>query len=176
MKIRKATAADLDAVAAIYDAILDEEERGGKSWTNWARGVYPVREDAEGALNADTLWVGEEDGRLCGAVILNHVQLPEYAHIAWTIPAEGEEVLVIHTLVVDPAQAGRGLGRQFVAFAEQHARDLGCTVMRLDTYEGNAPAAGLHRKLGYRQAGVTQFNFHGIVENLILFEKAMDRG
>ena len=39
MMIRKATAADLDGVAAVYEAVLDREEQTGCHWTNWQRGV-----------------------------------------------------------------------------------------------------------------------------------------
>ena len=65
--IRKATAADLDAVAAIYEAVLDREEATGCRWTNWERGVYPCRATAEKALRAgthyDKLW-----SRICVAL------------------------------------------------------------------------------------------------------------
>ena len=44
--------------------------------------------------------------------------------------------------------------------------------MRLDTYEGNAPAAAFYPKLGYRLAGSTEFFFEGFIrETLICFEK-----
>lgn len=172
MELRKACSADLDGVEAIYDALLTLEEQG-VGCTNWQRGVYPTRGDAQAALDAGTLYVGVVDGTVAAAVILNHVQLPEYAAVDWTIPAEGEQALVIHTLVIHPQRAGRGLGQRCVAFAEELGRSLGCKAVRLDTYEGNLPAASLYRKLGYRYAGKTLFNFHGIVENLILFEKAL---
>lgn len=172
MKIRLADLADLDGVEAIYNAVLDEEE-AGRGHTNWQRGVYPTREDAAAALEDGTLYVAEEEGAVAAAAILNHVQLPEYGDISWAYPGEGEQVMVIHTLVVPPQRAGRGIGRQFVAFAEDLGRRRGCSTLRLDTYEGNLPAASLYRKLGYRDAGVTKFNFHGIVENLLLFEKQL---
>ena len=55
MMIRKATAADLDGVAAVYEAVLDREEQTGCHWTNWQRGVYPCRATAERALADGTL-------------------------------------------------------------------------------------------------------------------------
>ncbi len=174
MEIRIACHADLDSIEAIYDGILTQEEQQGHSYTNWQRGVYPTRQDAEAALAEGSLYVGEENGQIAAAVTLNHRQLPEYSDIRWEYPAKGDEVLVIHTLVIHPQAAGHGLGRQFVTFAEETARAKGCKVLRLDTYEGNTPAASLYRKLGYRYAGVTKFNFHGILENLILFEKQME--
>lgn len=72
--IRKAFAKDLDQVAAIYEAILDQEEATGHHWTNWQRGVYPCRATAEKALAADTLYVEEEGGHILGCANLNQIQ------------------------------------------------------------------------------------------------------
>lgn len=170
--IRKATAADLDAVAAIYEAVLDREEATGCRWTNWERGVYPCRATAEKALKEGTLYVETAGETVVGCANLNQVQPDEYAAIPWTIPAEPREVLVIHTLCIHPDAARSGLGRRFVAYAEGLAVGLGCKAMRLDTYEGNAPAAAFYPKLGYRLAGSAEFFFEGFIrETLICFEK-----
>lgn len=174
--IRKATQADLDAVEAIYEAVLDREEATGCRWTNWERGVYPCRATAEAALAAGTLYVAEEAGGVLACANLNQVQPPEYAKIPWTVPARPREVLVIHTLCVHPAAAKGGLGRRFVAYAEGLGVGRGCRAMRLDTYEGNAPAAAFYPKLGYRLAGATEFFFEGFRrETLLCFEKDLTR-
>ena len=132
--IRKAVPEDLDQVADIYEAILDQEEATGHHWTNWQRGVYPCRATAEKALKAGTLYVEEEGGHILGCANLNQVQPNEYAAIPWTIPAKPREVLVIHTLCIHPDAAGGGLGRRFVGYAEGVAVGLGCRAMRLITY------------------------------------------
>ena len=83
-------------------------------------------------------------------------------------------MLVIHTLCVSPAASGKGYAQQLVAFAEQLGREQGCTVIRLDTYEGNRPATALYTKLGYRVVGVAPFYFQNVIqENLRCFEKAL---
>lgn len=171
-RIRRGTAADLDACAAIYEEHLDHEA-AGVNYTNWQKGLYPTRATAEQALAAGTLYVCEEpDGVLSACANLNHIQPAEYGAIPWSIPAVGEEVLVIHTLVVRPTRAGQGRGRAFVAFAEALGRSKSCKVIRLDTYEGNTPARAFYPKLGYRFAGLTEFFFEGfITENLVCFEK-----
>lgn len=171
--IRPATAADLPQISAIYDAILDREE-AGPAYTNWQRDKYPTSETARLALEAGTLYVGEEGGVLWGVVILNGEQLPEYAAIPWAIAAEPERVGVIHTLCIPPAQAGRGLARQMVAFCEEESRRQGKAVIRLDTWEGNRPANHLYPALGYRFAGGTEFFFQGFIrETLNCYEKAL---
>ena len=164
--IRKATQDDLDAAEEIYLEVLENEEKNG-SYTNWQRGLYPTREVAEDALKKDTLYMGIADGKAAGWVILNHVQPAEYAKLSWAYPAEGEEVLVIHTLCIRPSFAGHGFGKKFVSFSEQTARTLGCRVIRLDTYEKNLPAIGMYTGLGYRYVGETDFNFHNVIQEVL---------
>ncbi len=171
--IRKAQETDLPAVAAIYETILDGEERG-PVYTNWQRGKYPTIDTARDALEAGTLYVGESDGRLWGVVNLNGEQLPEYDEIPWSIPAERNQVGVIHTLCIHPDCAGHGYARQMVDFCEAEARRLGKTVIRLDTWEGNRPANHLYPSHGYRFAGATEFFFMGFIhETLNCYEKLL---
>ena len=106
--IRLANPSDLDAIAEIYEEILAAEDARPVSYTNWQRGKYPTRDTAEAALEAGTLWVGEEDGAVYGCVNLNGEQLPEYDAIPWSVPARPSEVGVIHTLVIRPSWSGRG--------------------------------------------------------------------
>ena len=72
--IRKATAADLNAVSGIYDRIHDEIEAGRAS-IGWIRGVYPTRVTAETALSRGDLFVEERDGEVVGTAILNQTQV-----------------------------------------------------------------------------------------------------
>ena len=166
MTIRPAAAADLPAIAAVYDAILDREETG-PVYTNWQRGKYPTADTARQSLETGTLYVGEEDGFLWGVATLNGIQPPEYARIPWIIPAEAEQVGVLHTLCIHPDRSGRGLARQMVAFCEEEARRRGKAVMRLDTWEGNLPANRLYPSLGYRYAGASEFFFQGIIREVL---------
>ena len=173
MEIRKATAADLDGVEAIYNAVLDHQA-ATVNYTNWEKGSYPTRATAEKALAEGTLYVQSDGDALVGCAVFNHEQLPEYANIDWLYPAEGDQVMVIHTLCIHPAASGRGLAKALVAYAVQLGRAQGCTVMRFDTYEGNLPARALYTGLGYRLAGGTEFFFQGFIhEILVLFEKEL---
>ncbi len=175
MLIRLAAPGDLDQVAAIYDAILSQEEATGHSYTNWKRGAYPTPDTARQILREGTLYVGEDDnGFIWGSMNLNGIQLPEYAKIPWSIPARPEEVAVIHTLTIHPDWSGRGLARRMVTFAEETSRKAGKKVMRFDTWEHNAPANHLYPALGYRLAGSTEFFFMGYTRSTLnLYEKAL---
>ena len=171
--LRKATAADIDRCAEIYEAHLTNEANG-KNWSNWRLGLYPVRATAENALAHDWLWVGEDEKGIFGTVIFNHEQMKEYAQMNWRYPAEGDEVFVIHTLCIDPARRGEGKATEMLLGAETVAREMGCTVIRLDTWEGNIPAQTLYKKLGYALTGGCDFWFANAYTNpLVCLDKKL---
>lgn len=172
--IRPACSADLPAIAQIYEEILDQEDQRPVSYTNWQRGKYPTLDTARKALEAGTLFVGEENGTIFAAVNLNGIQLPEYDRIPWQFEARSEQVMVIHTLVISPRFSGRGKAREMVTFCEEEGRRQGKTVIRLDTYEGNHPANAMYPKLGYRFAGHARFLFQGFLDEVLnCYEKQL---
>ena len=159
--IRPAAAHDLARIEEIYDAIHTAEEAGNVS-IGWVRGVYPTRATAQAGLDAGELFVLADGGTVYAAGRINHEQVPVYAAVPWQYEARPEQVLVLHTLVVDPAAAGRGYGTQFVRFYEQYAREHGCPELRIDTNAKNANAHRLYAYLGYREAGIVPCTFNGI--------------
>ena len=173
--IRFAKETDLPAVAAIYEAILDQEDTTGACYTGWQRGAYPTADTARSIFEAGTLYVGvDEDGTVWGSMNLNGNQLPEYKNGSWATPANDDQVAVIHTLTIDPARAGQGLARTMVAFAEDTARSQGKIVLRLDTGVNNSPTNHLYPALGYRFAGVVDTFFMGYAKRpLNLYEKKL---
>ena len=173
IRIRLATAADIAAVEAVYEHIHDSEE-AGQNTIGWSRGVYPTRATAETALNAGDLFVLTVDGIVAAAARINREQVDVYADCPWSYAAEDDRVMVLHTLVVDPARGGLGLGKRFVAFYEDYAREHGCTVLRMDTNAKNLRARGMYAHLGYREAGIVPCVFNGIPNvMLVCLEKKL---
>ena len=171
---RRAEICDIARINEIYDALHAEEE-AGRAVIGWARGVYPTRETARAAVDAEDMFVLEEDGRILAAARINQVQVPEYAFAAWRYPAPEEEVMVLHTLVVDPACAGRGCGTRFVAFYEDYARTHGCAFLRMDTNARNRAARALYGRLGYAEVSIVPCTFNGIAGvELVCLEKKLE--
>lgn len=171
--IRLAEENEIQAVGRIYDCILDWEAAHTND-TNWQKGMYPTERTAAEAWQKGTLYVAEEEGHICGTMILNHIQPFEYGKIPWKYPAEEMQVLVIHTLAVHPQCRGHGLAKKMVQFAEELAKKKDCFVIRLDTYVGNAPAMKLYQSMGYRLSGRTDFLFQGFLpEELYCLEKKL---
>ena len=175
MKIRKATANDIDAVEKLYDAIHTAEENG-KQTIGWIRGIYPVRKTAEMALARGDLFVMEDAGAIRGTGILNKIQVDSYAEGRWEHEVPKEQVCVLHTLVIDPDSAGKGYGRAFIEYYEAYARETGCTELRIDTNARNAVARAMYKKHGYTEIGIVPTVFNGIEGvQLVLLEKYLGK-
>ena len=80
------------------------------------------------------VWVAEKDARLVGALILE--------------PRADD--LLIWSIATDPATQGAGLGRTLLAAAEERARQLGRTVVRLYTGTPLAHLVAWYGRHGYR--------------------------
>ncbi len=170
---RKATAADLPAIAALYEEIHTEEEAGRTS-TGWQRGVYPTRDTAATAIALGDMFLAEENDNPVACGRINREQVDVYADVPWEHEATDDQVMVLHTLVVSPTVKGRGYGSAFVSFYEQYALDHNCPVLRIDTNERNTAARSLYKKLGYREAGVAPCVFNGIPGvGLVCLEKRL---
>ena len=182
--IRKATAEDIPAIAAIYDEIHNREE-AGEVTTGWLRGIYPVRKTAEDAVARGDMFVqvirqaafGDDPDTLdqvVGTAIINQLQVDVYADGEWQYPAEDSEVMVLHTLIISRKTDQKGLGSAFLAYYEAFALEHGCKYLRLDTNARNAAARAFYKKHGYTEIGIVPTVFNGIPGvDLVLIEKKL---
>ena len=155
MKLRlvSATPGDVDDVFAVYVACTAALlERGIRQWDP----QYPDRATAADAAVRGELFLLAAGDRRVGSVIINTLQAPEWAEIRWRY---AEPAMVIHTLVIDPAQQGAGLGRAAVEGCEALGKARGFASVRLDAYPGNPAAIALYGRLGYEHRGDVQFDF-----------------
>ena len=159
--IRYATEKDIPAIAAIYDRIHGAEEAGLLT-TGWLRGVYPTEATAREALKAGELFVLQDGWAVVAAARINRRQVDVYARVNWRYPAPDDQVMVLHTLTVDPLKSGQGYGRQFIEFYEIFALLYGCPVLRIDTNAKNTAARAMYAKHGYTESGVVPTVFNGI--------------
>ena len=84
------------------------------------------------------------------------------------------QIMVLHTLVVEPTCAGKGYGSAFVRFYEQYAREHHCPYLRMDTNARNTAARKLYARLGYWEAGIVPCAFNGIPDiELVCLEKVL---
>jgi len=174
MNFRKADKYDIVEIAEIYDLVHEEEEKG-KLTIGWAKGVYPTEQDAINAVERGDMFVFDTEGCVAACAIINRLQVDVYAEGNWQYPAGDDEVMVLHTLCVDPRCMRQGYGKLFVEFYEFYAAEQGCKYLRMDTNANNILARNMYRKLGYKEVGIVPCTFNSIggVE-LVLLEKKLD--
>jgi GNAT superfamily N-acetyltransferase len=127
MRIRRAQHADASVVSAIVaDAYSTYVPRIG-------RPPAPMSADYAELIAAGEVWVGEEDARLLGVLVVR----------------PRGDVLELENVAVDPVSQGRGLGRSLIGFAEQRAFDLGLAAVELYTNEAMVENLQLYPRLGY---------------------------
>ncbi len=128
LTIHKARWQDIDAIVDIYNKIHTSEENGQVT-IGWDRTIYPTRQTASDALNRDDLFVMTEEGQIVGSAIINQRQVPEYYQADWQYQdVDDRQVMVLHTLTIDPDEAGRGLGRQLPPFMKTTPKNTHVTI------------------------------------------------
>ena len=137
VELRRATAADAQAIGAVFDAAVRE-------------GWRFLGEVAQRPMFTAEQWDG---------VVADHA--PPNALIVATDAAHGvigfaavhAEVGEMFLLFVDPAHAGRGVGRALLEAAHDALRAAGRSESFLFTEERNARARAVYEAAGYRHDG-----------------------
>lgn len=131
MRIRQAVDSDATAVSAVVDsAYSGYVPRIG-------RPPAPMTADYGKLIATGDVWVGEEDGRVVGVLVIR--------------PAD--DALELENVAVDPDQQGLGHGRALIAFAEQYAVALGLGAVELYTNGAMVENLRLYKRLGFVETG-----------------------
>ena len=148
MKIREAEETDLKQIMEIIaEAKAYFRANGIPQW----QGEYPCVEDIRRDIgNGGT--VIEEEGKIIAYCFISAMDDPNYAYI------EGEwcnhrPYIVLHRTCVSSLSKGKGIGRQFVTYAKQKARQLGICDLRADTHEKNASMRRMLAKENFVECG-----------------------
>ncbi len=134
VQIRRATAADVEAVAALFDAYRQFYEQAPDRAA--ARAFIGARIDRQESV---ILLAEDERQQACGFCQL----YPTFCSV------EAAPIYALYDLFV-PATARRaGIGRALLLAAEAQARQAGCARMDLTTARTNLQAQALYESLGW---------------------------
>lgn len=151
------------------------DEEAGHAVIGWERGVYPTFETAQSGYLKGELYVALLEGEIVASAIINSTHGDFYEKGEWQYNAADEEILVPHTLTVDPRAGGKGVGRAFVDFYEKLAKERERPYLRLDTNAKNARARKMYKSLGYEEIGIVDTTFNGIAGvELVLLKKTIE--
>lgn len=148
LTIRRAQLRELPDVYAFYCRLIDDMQ-ALEYHPMWQKGVYPTEEMLSKACAADELFLTLWEGRIIGAMIVNHRATEGYDRVHWPTEARGDEVTLIHALGVLPEFSRRGVAKAMVAEVIRLAREGGGKAIRLDVLEENLPAHRLYRGAGF---------------------------
>lgn len=147
-RVRRAATDSLDGIApALTEILLDCVHAGASvgfvlpfeeadASAFWRDRVFP----GVSAENTD-LFIAEEQSKIIGTVLLNRDMMPNQAHRA-----------DLAKLLVHSRARRRGAGKALVEAAETRARELGKSLLVLDTRSGD-PAQALYTERGFQIAG-----------------------
>lgn len=155
---RQATREDRARILEIYDHIFEEEEKGPRI-CGWRRGAYPTEDVADEGIDSGEMVVQIVDGNVIGSARFNKEQDDVFFKAHWEHEVPAEEILVLHTLTIDPLCSGMGGGKAFLAYYEELARSMGCTELRMDTGGQNVRARKIYADMGFMEADEFEFSW-----------------
>lgn len=119
----------------------------------------------ESCVNPDIMfWVAKIDGAIAGTIQLHLCKKPNGTHRA-----------EVAKLMTHPAFRQKGIGRKLLLHAEQRAKEIGLSLLILDTREGD-PSNLLYQSFGFQVAGRIPFfakNEKGELDTTVLYYKTI---
>lgn len=150
--IRKAVESDLSNIKKLTEACARAmQEKGIFQWNKY----YPSLERLQMDIEAEELYILEENAELLGIMVLTPVMDEEYIPIEWL--TQNGDNLYIHRLATRPELWGKGFGQQLMDFAEDFARAHGYVSVRLDTFSQNVRNQKFYESRGYKKLGIIYF-------------------
>lgn len=166
MKILRGKIEDLELIFSLIKSCVEHMNKIGiDQWDDYYPNLEVIKEDIED----ESLFVLKDDNNILGIITLNEKQEEEYLDIEWQY-SEGKQ-LIIHRLAISPNYQGRGLGDQLMKFAEEKAKELNYSSIRLDTYTKNKKALRFYEVRDYIKRGVMHFPHRQ--DPFIAFEKKL---
>lgn len=150
--IEKGTIDDIDELERLYDD-LNDYLSANTHYPGWIKGIYPIRETAEKAIEEGSLYVLKKGNVIAGSVVLNHEPETAYEGAEWSIDVDYDKILVIRTLVVHPKFMKQGVAKQLMDFTKELAVSSDMKSIRLDVSVDNTPAIKLYEQSGYKYVG-----------------------
>ena len=99
-------------------------------------------------INEETMYVAKENDEVYGYAL---IKLKEVDHPGNRYRKE----MNIEVIVVDENSRGNGIGTQILTFIKEHAKNIGCTDLRLTVNEENKDAINLYEKFGMKIKNIT---------------------
>lgn len=152
MELVRAKLEDLDAIAGLYDDVIDKTENMHLH-ARWKKGLHPTTAGIREYIAQGAMYLYMDDEKIAGAMAITTGQGEDYRKISWGICAEDDETAVVHILGVNPEYQGKGVAKRMMDASIRLARDGGKKALRLDALATNTPAQRLYLSKGFAYRG-----------------------
>lgn len=167
--IRLANMNDIDDIMqCIYDARAFLKASGLTQW-NGPLG-YPDIPTLVSDIENKIAYVCIRNNELCGVAIYAGVE-PEYNSPLAKWLTSGDNYTTIHRIAVSNKYRGTGVGKELMLYAEEYAKGIGNSSIRIDTHPMNKAVLGLVTSLGYTNCGEIIYSRIPVEPTRVIFEK-----
>lgn len=125
---------DLGAIVAHHGRVYGREHGVDAAFEGKVAGTVAEAGARGFPGEGEGIWIVEVGGRHAGSIALTN---------------EGDGVATLRWVVLDPELRGRGLGRRLVTEAVDEARELGYSMLMLETFSELRTAAHIYRSVGF---------------------------
>lgn len=140
-QIRPATPEDVDAVVALWDALVADQNRYVRKVRRTRENRAAMREHLMALVPHGQVLVLEGEGRLLGyAVVVVNLPPVDFHYASATVS----------DMFVVPAARGKGWGRRLLDSAVAMVRESGLHAVTITVASGNVAALALYRQAGFR--------------------------
>lgn len=174
MLIREARIEELDEVMAFYEMMC--RELASKDFLKKEyKGGFPTLDMVTASIKNSCLFIGEENGEIAAAYIMNNECDAAYDAVPWRVDADKKHASILHALRVAPKYGGRGYAGKLVEHAAETARTRGQKAIRLDCLVENTIAHKLYLSHGFQIVGETEMYYEDIGERrkFLMFERVI---
>ncbi|GAA0228312.1 GNAT family N-acetyltransferase [Metaclostridioides mangenotii] len=147
MQIKKAVPENIDKIMEIVmenKKIMINEHN-----TQWDD-TYPMKESFEEDIKNGELYKICEGEEMLGVICLNEVEAKEYINVNWS---KKGPAIVVHRMCITPNIQKKGVGRKFIEFAEELAKEKKYFYIKADTYDENIKMNNFLLKCGFVKTG-----------------------
>ena len=136
-------------VRRFYHSLIDSLSPE-RRYVGWKKDIYPSPAFLRSSIDNGDLYVCRDEGRIAGAMVLNHEYNESYKSCHWQTAVDDSALLVIHALGVHPDFQRKGCAKAMVQKAIAIAGETGMKAIRLDVLAGNIPAENLYQGMGFQ--------------------------
>lgn len=155
--VRKASDEDVENVLKLYSKVIDQI-KDNECNPGWEHGIYPRKEDICTAINDKELYVGEKNGEIASAIVINNKTNDGYENIEWNVDVDDEYVYYIHLVAVNQRFRKQGFAKKMLNFAFDLAEKNSIKSIRLSIHMNNLGIEPVYTKLGFEYVDTIEVN------------------